>query len=281
MKIQERIKLASNIIFGRKDRSIPAGRKVTVYSDDVFITSYPKSGNTWLRFLVSNLFWCDSEPTDFFSMGERTPDIYWHTDSHIKNLPRPRFIKSHEYFDPRYPKVIYVVRDVRAVFVSYHDFLIRFGKIASEVSLHEFAEPFLRGDLDKFASWRENVLSWIRLRGDDHERFCLIRYEDLKLKGKKTLEKIASFLKLERSEAQIERALEMSTLTRMKELEEEGLSQKKAQTQAIKQAIAQGRKSIPVVKFGRIDRWREILDQKVLDIIKADCLDLLLELGYE
>ena len=275
MKIQERIKLASNIIFGRKGRSIPAGRNLTVFPDDVFITSYPKSGNTWVRFLVSNLVWSDSAPTDFFSMGERTPDIYWHTDSIMKSLPRPRFIKSHEYFDPRYPKVIYIIRDVRAVFVSYYDFLIRYGTITSNVSLNEFAKTFLRGGIDKYASWRENVLSWVRMRGEDHDRFCLIRYEDLKLKPKETLGKIASFLKIERSELQIKTAIEMSTFTKMRELEERSFKQ------GSKKPIEKDRTDISVVRSGRINGWQEILDPKILGMIKVDCFDLLLELGYE
>ena len=275
MKIMQRINLAAKALLSKDGRSVPAGRNLTVFPDDVFITSYPKSGNTWVRFLVSNLVWSDSAPTDFFSMGERTPDIYWHTDSIMKSLPRPRFIKSHEYFDPRYPKVIYIIRDVRAVFVSYYDFLIRFGTITSNVSLNEFAKTFLRGGIDKYASWRENVLSWVRMRGEDHDRFCLIRYEDLKLKPKEALEKIVSFLKIERSELQIKTAIEMSTFTKMRELEE-GIFK-----QGSKKPIEKDRTDIPVVRSGRINGWQEILDPKILGMIKVDCFDLLLELGYE
>ena len=32
-----------------------AGRNLSVYPDDTFIVSYPKSGNTWTRFLVASL----------------------------------------------------------------------------------------------------------------------------------------------------------------------------------------------------------------------------------
>ena len=31
------------------------GRNLDVWPDDVFILSYPKSGNTWTRFLIANL----------------------------------------------------------------------------------------------------------------------------------------------------------------------------------------------------------------------------------
>src|ERR1700722_19148960 len=32
-----------------------AGRSFQVFSDDIFLVSYPKSGNTWTRFLLGNL----------------------------------------------------------------------------------------------------------------------------------------------------------------------------------------------------------------------------------
>ena len=32
-----------------------ADRNVAVYADDTFLVSYPRSGNTWTRFLIANL----------------------------------------------------------------------------------------------------------------------------------------------------------------------------------------------------------------------------------
>ena len=36
-----------------------AGRDLAVYADDTFVVSYPRSGNTWTRFLVANLVYTD------------------------------------------------------------------------------------------------------------------------------------------------------------------------------------------------------------------------------
>jgi len=276
LKIPRRIKFAVNFLSGREDRPKPAGRNVTVFPGDIFITSYPKSGNTWVLFLVGNIVWHDHCSTDFFNIAQRTPSIYWESDSHLETFPRPRILKSHEYFDPRYPKVLYVVRDVRSVLVSYHDFLIRMGTVKPSISLYEFAKKFLRGELDKFGSWRENVLSWLKVRGDDHDRFCLVRYEDLKLNAKEELKKIASFLHLECSRSQIETAYEMSSLNRMREHEKKYFEQN-PEVPTGETLMA----DIPVVKSGRIDGWKQVLDIDTLELIKNDCLDLLLELGYE
>ena len=276
MEISSRLKLAANILLGRAGtKKSPAGRKLYVFPDDVFITSYPKSGNTWVRFLVSNIVWSDCARTDFSNLGERTADIYWHTMEYLNSMPRPRYIKSHEVFDPRYPKIIYIVRDVRAVIVSYHDFEKRAGRISSAMSIHEFVGPFLRGELNSFGSWRENVLSWIRLRGDDHERFCLVKFEDLKCIGTETLKKIAEFLKIERSEEQIETAFRNSSLKVMKSLEKDTF-QDRSKIVNERDQIA-----VPVVRNGKTDSWREILNEEDIKMIKNDNLDLMLELGYE
>jgi len=40
-----------------------------------------------------------------------------------------RIIKSHEYFDPRSKKVIYIVRDPRDVALSYYDFSRKYRQI--------------------------------------------------------------------------------------------------------------------------------------------------------
>ena len=87
-----------------------AGRAFQVFSDDIFLVSYPKSGNTWTRFLLGNLM----NPNDcitFANVERKVPDIYAESKMTLKKTPRPRLIKSHECFDPRYRRVIFIVRD--------------------------------------------------------------------------------------------------------------------------------------------------------------------------
>jgi len=52
----------------------PAGRNVTVLPGDVFIVSYPKSGNTWTRFLLGNLIYQD-KPITFANVESRLPKV--------------------------------------------------------------------------------------------------------------------------------------------------------------------------------------------------------------
>jgi hypothetical protein len=97
----------------------PAGRRLTVFPDDVFIVSYPRSGNTWIRFLVGNLLDSD-DPITFANVESRVHEIYFFSDQQLRALARPRILKSHEYFDPRYRRTIDIVRDPRDVAVSLY-----------------------------------------------------------------------------------------------------------------------------------------------------------------
>lgn len=249
-----------------------AGRNVTVFPDDTFITSYPKSGNTWTRFLVANLIWCDGS-TDFLNIQARVPDIYKSTDSDLREVAQPRYLKSHEYFDPRYPKVLYIVRDPRSILVSYYQYELRWAtRFGTETSYYDFTQAFLSGSLDAFGSWKENVLSWLRVRGDNPQTFCLVRYEDLQSNGEATLGKIAAFLNLERSSEQLKQALEMSSFSRMKQLEQEAKG---------KWEPGPKNQNIPFVRSGSVNEWRQVLDAQTLDLIWEQLGVLLTELGYE
>src|SRR6266446_2264927 len=75
---------------------IPAGRQMTVQPGDLFIVSYPRSGNTWTRFLIGNLIYLD-EPITFSNMESRIPSLYLFSDRQLRRLPR--IFKSHDCFD--------------------------------------------------------------------------------------------------------------------------------------------------------------------------------------
>jgi hypothetical protein len=80
--------------------AVPAsGRNSTSLDDDAVLVSYPRSGNTWFGFMLSNLRHPES-PTTSTNLESRLPDVYLHTDRFLLGRRRPRLLKRHEPFDP-------------------------------------------------------------------------------------------------------------------------------------------------------------------------------------
>src|SRR5467141_4482966 len=85
-----------------------AGRTLAVRPDDTFVVSYPRSGNTWTRFLIANLLH-PNQNVSFTNIEKLIPDTASQSNRALKATPRPRIIKTHQYFDHRYGKIIYIV----------------------------------------------------------------------------------------------------------------------------------------------------------------------------
>jgi hypothetical protein len=201
------------------------GRKLTVFSDDIFLVSYPKSGNTWIRFLIGNLLYPEVDIT-FANVQNIIPDIYLASNRELLQISRPRILKSHEYFDPRYKKVILITRDPRDITLSAYFHSIKYGLITKTTSLEEFSQGFLSNHYhfvrqsNPLGSWGENTGSWLgAMEGKDHNNFLLLRYEDFQTDITMQLAKIAKFMNLDCLESDINLAVEKSSFKRMRELE--------------------------------------------------------------
>lgn len=68
-------------------------------------------------------------------------------------------IKSHQYFDPRFKKVIYIVRDPRDVVLSYYDFQRKYRQIQDGYPLPQYVRDFVGGNIGSadWGTWGENV----------------------------------------------------------------------------------------------------------------------------
>ncbi len=256
----------ANIVTGR----IFPGRGITVLPSDVFIVSYPKSGNTWTRFLIGNAIYTDV-PLDFINVEKLVPDIYLHTDSYLLQIEKPRILKSHEYFHPKYKKVVYIVRDPRDVLVSYYHHLIKCRRIDSSYPLEKFAAQFISGEFDSYGSWYENVAGWIRVKKPGKE-LLLVRYEDMLADTMRELERIIVFLGIERNFDHISAAINRSSKESMQELERK---------QADQWETTKGTNlNLPFVREGKAGTWEGYLPVLVTDMIEDAWGDVMQELGY-
>ncbi len=250
-----------------------AERNFAVYPDDTFVVSYPRSGNTWTRFLIANLVYPDKN-VGFTNIEKLIPDTSSQSNRALKATPRPRIIKTHEYFDHRYPKIIYIVRDPRDVALSYYDFQRKYRQIDDAYPLARYVDDFVEGKLVSvgWGTWGENVASWIYTRGKRKE-FLLLRYEDMMKDTFHELTRIAEFLRIDPEPDRLQKAIELSSADRMRELE------KREADQWV--ATKNRRQDIPFVRVAKSGGWRTSLPENCVRQIEEAWGDLMTTLGYE
>jgi hypothetical protein len=197
------------------------GRRLHVYPDDVFLVGYPKSGNTWLDFLVACLCADHPEDVNFKSIETYVADIYFNNAKALHALTRPRFLKSHEPFDPRYSKVVCILRDPRAVAVSYFHHLVGIKQIADYLPLNHYIPGFIQGKLDSFGTWEVHARGWLNAHKQHPDRVMIVKYEELKSETEQTLSNIASFLGIVAPIEKIQAAIKWSSPENMRMLEAE------------------------------------------------------------
>lgn len=185
------------------------GQRLPVRPADILLASYPKSGNTWMRFLIANLLHPDRE-VGLGNLHQLVLDPEVSVKRDFDRASRPRFIKTHSSFDPRYRRVIYVVRDPRDVALSqYHD-LRTLRQIDTEFPLETLIGRFLMGELNRdLGSWGDTAGSWLAARSG-HPGFLLLRYEDLLESTTRELTRVAEFAGLPTTPERILQAVERS-----------------------------------------------------------------------
>lgn len=238
---------------------VPAlGRHIEIRSDDIFLTSYPKSGNTWVRFLLANL--TSHKPSSFPEANSVVPDVHNERSLEVlSNLKSPRILKSHYAFDPDYPKVIYLVRDPKSVCVSQFFFKKRRGEIAGDLSFEAYFPMFLNGFNDHYGSWGQHVGSWLGASQQNAD-FHLVRYEDLKAETLEELVKIVDFTNRSFSDEKIKKAIDDSSLESMQKIEKE--------SKLGSHLKGKGDLSIPFVRKGSTTEWHDFLTQAMVDEMK-------------
>lgn len=263
------IKMVAKYLLG-KDK---AERNFRVYKDDTFVVSYPRSGNTWTRFLIANLVYPDQN-VSFRNIERLIPDTSSISNRALKHTPRPRIIKTHQYFDHRYPKLIYIVRDPRDVALSYYDFQRKYSQIADNYPMENYVDDFVCGRLisEDWGTWAENVASWISTRGHRKE-FLLLRYEDMLKDTPAELARISRFLGIDAEPSRLQRAIEASSADRMRELE------KMEQGDWI--ATKNRRKDIPFVRVAKAGGWRTSLPESCVRQIEMAWGEIMTTVGYE
>jgi len=188
--------------------------------DVVPIVSFPKSGNTWVRFLLANLLKKDQDlAVDFENINHMMPTSLGRGES-VEHFIEgtPLFVKSHSsYYDMLYrdfDKAIYIYRDGFDALYSYWHFTD-----AQSPGLYPNVEVFSKCYWSYCGHWGRHLYSWIvDEKTKKSHKVLAFSYERLMGETTAVLREVADFLCIDVSEERIARAVQLSDKKNMKKM---------------------------------------------------------------
>jgi len=277
----------------------------------IWLASYPKSGNTWVRSMVAALMHTDDGEFHFDLLDQIkqfpiknyftnfTNDFgdineikkHWLSAQDLINLDnKVKFLKTHHinckidqynFTDKKNTlATIYIVRDPRNLVKSISN---HFSKSLEESKKFLLTTRLIGGsNLEKnsvktlLGSWSDHYKFW----KNNNKNFLLIKYEDLLENTNSELIKIITFIKkftpIQTNDIKNKNIIRTTSFNHLKNLEEKGGFKENAHDRTDK-AINKKK------KFFYLDpdnNWKDSLDKKIKDEIEFELSTEMKELGY-
>lgn len=269
----------------------------------IWLASYPKSGNTWLRAFLANYLADRAEPVDIntlpdFAYGDMRSNYYAQVSGKPAetlgweeiNRLRPRvhrflaqsrpglvFVKTHTVLTTikGVPTItpdataaaVYVVRNPLDVAVSFaHHYGLSAAEGARAVCFTALQIEPKRGHiLQPVSDWTTHVESWRRAPGLP---LLLLRYEDMVADAARCFARVVEFLRLPADPPRLERAVRHSSFAALTEQERQ------------RGFVERSRSAERFFRRGGVGGYRCELAAADVDAIVARHRPLMAELGY-
>jgi len=274
----------------------------------IWIASYPKSGNTWIRYFLKsyfnssdknfsldaknnddfystsfpNIFLLNDMKIDYFNFGNIIKN--WIPMQDFINLNnQTNFLKTHNAMCTinNYPftninntlGAIYIVRDPRSIVASYADhFQVNHKEVVVNMFSSEHGEAPIKDGKSYYHSlmgtWSDHYNSWKTYKG---RKIIIIKYEDLISKTYETFSKIIKYLNEINGTIFDEKKIKLSI---------EQSSFKNLRTLEEKDGFIERGKGDFFFRKGKIDSWKQELSLDLIKKIEQKFRKEMLELGY-
>jgi hypothetical protein len=247
-------------------------------SQDIFQASYPRSGSTWLRFILFEIL-CGHE-AGFGNIDKCIPEI----DAH-RGVPPilpggGRLIKTHEQYRQDYKKAVFLVRDIRDVLISCYVRSVEVGApLVSTADFDSYLLSFLKGSALQMGSWQKHTRSWLESPLAKDGNLMIVRYEDLRQNSEQIITELLRFLGVTPDCRIIRRAIEDNSLQQMRAKEDK--ARRTGEPSVLLASHKSGREDGRFVRKGAVGGWRSKLTHDQLKVINQYAGDVLATLRYE
>jgi len=229
--------------------------------DDVFIVGYPRSGNSWFQNLAAGVIYgIDPRYTRFGKIYKLIP--YAGKKGYYRRYHDPMCFKSHEFPEPRYKRVIYLVRDGRDVMVSYYHYNVsHWGEGVNFLDL-------IRGDKLLYGQWHKHVEAW--LSNPYKAEMIIIKYEDLVDDTVGELRRFCGFVGIKRDDSALEAVAKQACFENLRKKEiDYGLDD------------SHWPKERPFFRRGIAGSYKDEMPSNIREAFLEEAGDTLKKLGYE
>ena len=275
----------------------------------VWLASYPKSGNTFVRSLLSSYIFSEDgnfnfelltnikqfpDNSLFEQLGVDTDNEeemcknYINSQKIFNKKDSIRFLKTHSCFvntnkfkfTDRHNTlgVIYIVRDPRNIITSFsHHFQITPEQALENLLSHQYlGKTSKKYCVTYLGPWKQHFNSWKVFRR--FNKYLLVRYEDLVHDTEKTFLNILKFIahlggvRFSYDKKKFENTLKTTGFEKMQKLEvEESFVEAKENKQGEK---------IKFFNMGAQNDWKKLLDPKIKENLERELGDEMKELNY-
>ena len=277
----------------------------------IWLAPYPKSGNTWVRSIITSLIYSSDGEFDFQKLKfiDQFPekkyfknlvknfgDINeisknWSLAQEQINLDKKlKFFKTHQgkytvggynfTNNKNYIATIYIVRDPRNLVnsISNHFSLsiedaFRFLSSPEIIGNTKSWDEKKTGMVNVLGKWNDHYRSWTR----DKNNLLIIKYEDLISNTANELEKIIIFLrkyiKFETNKTKNDKILKSTSFNKLKKMEEQGLFKENVLNK-------NDNSKVKFFNLGPENKWQDNLKQNFVKKIEKNFYTEMKELNY-
>ena len=257
----------------------------------IWIASYPKSGNTWVRSLLSAYFFTEDGEFNFTLLenikkfpsedfiNEKLQDPlevckYWRPiQEKIFKSKRIKFLKTHnclmqlnknKFTTTKHTLgVIYIIRDPRNILTSFKNHMDLTYEDALEVMCKEdtviFDELTKNYNASQFVgSWSKNYKTWLQ---NNPFKKHLIKYEDLEKDSYSTFKELITFInnitgsKDEVNEEKLKNSIKSTSF--------ESLENKEKIGEFKENVFSRSNKKVKFFYLGSKNKWQNLLPERI------------------